>query len=769
MNARRPGAHTTCSRLVAWLAALLATLLAIGGVTPRAEAAVSLTARVDRSAVTVGESVSLEVIIEGAGSDVSEPTFDVPDGLQVLGSARSQNFTWVNGRSTTQTVFRFEVGAVSAGSFTIGPIRAHVGEAVYEAPEIAVSVSSEHAPVTGGGDGPAALMVDVGPRDPYVGQPVILRVRLVQRAPLAEDPRYSPPPTPGFWAERFTQPESYYGDQGSSRVLVTETRVRLYPLAAGPATVGEASAILALALPADPMDRLRWPGGFPPRREVEVRSRVVSIRARALPAGAPAGFEGAVGRFTAAWSADRRRTTRDVPFTVRLDLRGVGNLPLIRTPAFGPPGIEVFSSTVEDSLGRLGSLEPGRRGFAWTVVAKREGRVIVPAPDLVWFDPIAATYRRIVVAPIAIDVGPPILAGAASGETFPAVFTHHPLDPFAVPAKPWGLAIAGVLAGLGLRVLRRRPAPRPETAEPTWVEGLRHGVGTSFWAAAERACQALAERGVDVASLKRQVSAVRYGGVASPKDEGVLRAELLKRLAAHRPRPKSRLGAIAGAALALLLAAAVAWWSAPRSGPDAPRQQALRADGAARVGDVAAAVRDWRDLWRRGSRASGLAARLAWSEAHAGAAGAASAWVLLGEGGEPRDPALGWVTRQVREAGGLAGYTPVHLPARSVEWGLGAFACGLLLAFAGRIGAWVCIALAAALAAAPEVETLLGGREERAVVVSDAVLEGAGVELVPGQVVVVLERREGRARIRAGRGVGGWVAEASLAGGRRRA
>jgi hypothetical protein len=307
MSARRPRAHAASSRLVA----LFAALLAIGGITPRAGAAVSLTARVDRSAVTVGESVSLAVTIVGAGGDISEPTFDVPDGLQVLGSARSQNFSWLNGRSTTQTVFRFEVGAISAGAFTIGPIRVHVGEEDYEAPAIAISVSTEHAPVTGSGDGPASLIVDVSPRDPYVGQPVILRVRLVQRSPLAEDPRYTPPPTPGFWAERFTQPESYYGDQGQSRVLVTETRVRLYPLAAGPATVGEASAILALALPADPMDRMRWPGRPLPRwRGSRTVSSSASRRAR-CPRARPAASKArsAASPRRGVWTAGAPRVT----------------------------------------------------------------------------------------------------------------------------------------------------------------------------------------------------------------------------------------------------------------------------------------------------------------------------------------------------------------------------------------------------------------------------------------------------------------------------
>ena len=57
--------------------------------------------------------------------------------------------------------------------------------------------------------------------------------------------------------------------------------------------------------------------------------------------GPPAGFDGGVGDFSVRWSADRARTTRDVPITVRLDVRGIGNLPLLRTPDLRADDFEV--------------------------------------------------------------------------------------------------------------------------------------------------------------------------------------------------------------------------------------------------------------------------------------------------------------------------------------------------------------------------------------------------------------------------------------------
>src|SRR6185369_16666398 len=141
-----------------------------------------------------------------------------------------------------------------------------------------------------------------------------------------------------------------------SRVLVTETRARLYPLAAGAATIGEANAVLTLAVPASGRDPFDWLSGGGSRRQVSVHSDPVAVTARALPGGAPAGFDGAVGRFDAAWQADRSRTTLDVPATVWIDIRGQGNLPLIRKPELVSADADVFSSTVQDSLGPPGTL-----------------------------------------------------------------------------------------------------------------------------------------------------------------------------------------------------------------------------------------------------------------------------------------------------------------------------------------------------------------------------------------------------------------------------
>ncbi|HEY6867584.1 MAG TPA: BatD family protein, partial [Candidatus Eisenbacteria bacterium] len=501
---------------------LVLALAALALAAPAA-AAVDVQAQLDRTRLNAGETTTLQVVVSGGGSP-REPEFQVPDGIEVLGSSRAQNYSWVNGKGTVETLFRYELGTSRAGTFTIGPVRVHAGDEVFSTAPLVLEViaglggGGGVGGVAGGRGGPARLVVDVTPRDPWLGQPTVMRVSLIQRQPLAEDPQYGPPSTTGFWAEPPSRPTSFYSQEGDHRVLVTQTRSRLYPLAPGVATIGAAVAGLTLAGGAA-SDPFRWPGGN--RRHVEVRSDPVQVRVRALPRGAPPGFDGAVGDLDLAWTADRARTSQDVAIGVRLDVRGVGNLPMIHTPTLACADCEIFTGPVEDSLAGSESDGPSRRSFRWTVLPRRTGSLEIPPPAFAWFDPAGAVYRRAAVAPLTVIVDPPISAASSAREAFPPAFVAHPVDPFGRAASPPGWALGGLLLGSSLalwRTGRRRPAETAERArQREWVRALRSS-GPEFWRAAEDVCAWLEAHGRPQPELRADLAAARYAaGFADPE------------------------------------------------------------------------------------------------------------------------------------------------------------------------------------------------------------------------------------------------------------
>jgi oxygen tolerance protein BatD len=749
----KPGRGRTVTVACAWLL-----------VSSSAAAAVGVQARLERGAISVGEATSLEVVVRGAPSGVGQPQFDVPPGVEVLSTGRAQNFTWVNGRSGVEIVYRYEISANAAGRYALGPIVVRAGQEMFRSGVLSLDVTAAPTRVGsgGGGSGAARLLVDVLPASPWQGQPCQLRVRLIQRAALAEDPQYSPPATPGFWTDKPSAPESYYADDAGRRVLVTETRTRLYPLAPGTATVGEAVARLVLA--GDVRDPQAWSGG--PKREVEVRSPPVGVPVRPLPGGAPAGFAGAVGALGVRWSADRARTSIDVPIIVRLDVRGEGNLPLIRPPALVAGDVEVFASSVEDSLppGSRGAV--GRKRFQWSVLARHTGRITIAAPAFAWFDPGSGTYHRAESAPIRLDVGPALFSGVGASAGWPAVFVRHPIDPGARGPEPWAWSLAGLMLGVAVALWRRSTAQgtvRAARALPLeWLRAVGRASGPDFWRAADEATAWLERQGRPVEKLRREIATARYAG-AGGRAEAV-RPRLVEHISSALP-PAPATGALRVAAAALVLVAGV--WCVlfgPHSGDS--RQEAMlgAADRAAREGDASQARSQWTTLWETGARHPGLAARLAWLEAQSGQIGPSAAWVMRGEQAGGRDPALRWVAERVREGGGLVGDTPMRWPVRPLEWAVAALLCG------GAAGAFwpsrarvaTCVALALIAGSVDPIQARLVVGSRRAVVREAVTLQGAGLDLQPGQVVHVLERRGGRARVNAGEGTLGWLPDDAI-------
>ena len=759
--------------LQAIAAALVATtLLAVAGVRP-AGAAMDVDARLSVGTLESGGVVSLIVTITDPNGTVADPQFSLPAGLEQLGSARSQQFSWVNGRSTNQVTYRYEIGATLPGRYSIGPIHVTVGGQMYRSGALPLTVTNAApGPAPGArarrgshGNDPnavASLIVTLEPRSPVVGQVCRLRVQLVQRVDMSEDSDYQPPATPGFWSESWGEASRLEAREGLRKVIVTERSLRLYPLAPGPAVITPAYAMVSPQSNGmlDPFGGLTSP-------HLEIVSDSLRVAVRPLPPDAPKGFDGGVGHFELSWSSDRSHTAQDQAITVRLDVRGTGNLPLLRTPTYAPAEFELFAATVEDSLPPAGAIGVGRRTFLWTLLPRHAGRLRVSAPTLVWFDPEASRYITSTPGALPLDVlSPRGIAGGEDVDGLPAVFSTHPARSGGRAAWPPVALAGGLLVALGIGAWRRSQAPDPGAPERArqreWLRSIGLAHGPDFWRAADEVAGWLHDRGEQVLRIREAIQAARYGGKMDQEED--VRRRLVERLAATMPAPAARWPLQAAGLLLIACGVILGVWALPRGTRSELADRARAADKRARAGDVRQAEAEWSRVWDENPGDPALAARLAWAALQREDPGAASVWVLLGERHEARDPALGIIAARVREAGGLVGAPGRSLPFRSGEWAAFAFA----LAVAGgalwpRRGLALAVLGLALVAGAWWPAEAAWRAEQRLGVVRNAVtLHPGEVMLDAGQVVRVLRREAGEVDVRVTGDLAGTLPAAAL-------
>ncbi len=741
--------------VVGWRAGLLAVVLVVASGRP-AIAAVDVEARLSMGAIEVGGVVSLLVTVTDPRGSVADPQFPLPAGIELLGSSRSQQFSWVNGRSTNQVLFRFELGASRAGRYSVGPIRVTVGGQTYRSGEMPLVVSAaaatSAAPARGRGRGShaASLMLSLDPPAPVVGQACLLRVQLVQRVSMAEDSEYDPPATPGFWSETWGEASSYRAKEGRNEVSVTERSLRLYPLAPGPAVISPARGVVSPAAGGG-LDLL---GGGLASNRLQIRSDSLRVSVRPLPADPPAGFGGGVGEFNLEWSADRSHTTQDQAITARLDIRGLGNLPLLRAPRYAPNDFEVFSSTVEDSLPAAGRFGPGRRTFLWTLLPKRAGRLRMAGPTVSWFEPNASRY--VTQTPPALAINVLSARGGPTGEDadgLPTVFRSRPSRPGGRAAWPPVALAGGLLIALAFGAGRRSRAPDPSAAdrarEREWLRSIGLARGSDFWRAADEASTWLQSRGDQVLRIREAISAARYGGRTD--QEADVRRWLVERLAAAMPAPPARWPWQLAAAVAIVLGLALAVWAMPRAGVKRLNDRAVDADTHARSGDVARAEAEWARLWDENPGDPALAARLAWGALQRDDVAAATVWAIRGDRREARDAALAVVAARVRDAGGLVGAPGRALPLRSWEWAAMAFVVAALAGYLWPRRPWAPGLLVLAVLAGVwwPLESLWRTNQRLAVVRTSIVLPPGDILLDSGQVVRVRQRAGDQVTVRA--------------------
>ena len=367
--------------------------------------AATVSAVVDRNQVTVGESIALQVTIEGGQgeSDLSGIT-----DFKTISRGTSSNFQMINGRTSRQQIQNFTLVPLRAGNLTIPAIPVTIdGKTHYTAP-ISVAVSKEPPEESGKRD--VYVTAEVSEPSPWIGQQITYTFRLFNAVQVT-DAKFQAPDFNGLNAEELEDHKSYRTVVNGREFIVTEVTFILVPVKTGNLVIEP--AVLQVALP----QRNRRPRPFAGMDaffgRTEMTTRVletdpIAIQVRDLPPP-PTGlsFSGLVGRFEIAAALDKTAIKVGDSTTFAVTITGTGNIMDASAPAIpAPEHFKTYADNPEEQVQRGPDGYAGSKIFRTALVPVKPGQYRIDPIRLAYFDVPSGSYRNLSTSAFDVTVSP---------------------------------------------------------------------------------------------------------------------------------------------------------------------------------------------------------------------------------------------------------------------------------------------------------------------------------------------------------------------------
>ena len=374
------------------------------------------------SVVTVGEVFRVEFSLTEKADSFTAPSFE---GFTVLAGPSTSTYSQrsiINGQITSSTTYGYTyvLQCSEAGIHTIGAAEAEVKkQKVRTRPYSIEAVADSRAVAPQGGQGGAAqgqssgsavaeedvvLRLVVDRTEVWKGEPVRAAIKLYTRQSLSAVEGAKYPSFNGFWTQELNT-DSYQWQRENYNNRVYDARILrewlIFPQQSGTLEIErtEMTAIAQIVTRSRSQSLFDdFFGGGPSVQEIPMKlsAPAVKITVKELPAGAPADFAGAVGRFdmeTTLPSADIAANSA-VDYVVRIS--GEGNLPLVQAPKLNlPTSFEQYNIKTTESLNATQGGISGYRQFEYPVIARAEGEFDVPAITFSYFDPSEGAYKTL--------------------------------------------------------------------------------------------------------------------------------------------------------------------------------------------------------------------------------------------------------------------------------------------------------------------------------------------------------------------------------------
>ena len=392
--------------------------------------------------VAVGEAFRVEFALNAKpdGDTFKAPSFEGFDVLAGPAISQGSSVQIVNGSMTKSVsyTYTFVLLPQAAGNVTIGAAEVKVDGSSYRTRPLPIEIVNEgegsRAQQQQGGSNRAddtqadaqsrigkddiLLRAVVSRSSVYKNEPLHVAFKLYTRVPYVNIVPESAPSFNGFWSQDLSDPNSARVGRETYAGKVYETRVLydylLYPQQVGSLTIDPVdmtvvAQVVVQSRHADPF----FGGG----REVfnvprKVQSQRATVQVKALPAGAPASFSGAVGNFTMNTQFPSERIAANSGATVTVKISGTGNLTFVQAPKLPlPTSFEQYNVKTTESINTSSSGISGYRQFEYPFIARAEGTYDLEPVEFTFFDPQRMQYVTLKSKPLTLEITPDARGG----------------------------------------------------------------------------------------------------------------------------------------------------------------------------------------------------------------------------------------------------------------------------------------------------------------------------------------------------------------------
>lgn len=256
------------------------------------------------------------------------------------------------------------------------------------------------------------LQLELSSRSVYKGEPVRAILKLYSRVNIAGSESSKMPTFNGFWSQQVDIEQGPFRETLNGKVYEAYNIAEylLYPQQSGTLTI-EPAQLTVVAQVVVQSNR-----GFDPffggGHEVynvrrDLKTPEVKVQVKEFPAGAPASFTGAVGRYTISHRLSSAEVTANSAVTLQLTVSGTGNLNFIQAPTLSlPSSFELYDVKSEEKIQTNASGSVGYRRFDYPFIVRAEGDYEIAPVEFTYFDLEKKQYVTLATPPLKIVVTP---------------------------------------------------------------------------------------------------------------------------------------------------------------------------------------------------------------------------------------------------------------------------------------------------------------------------------------------------------------------------